>query len=471
MRRVLKIGGMVLAIVVLLAGLGAGGFYGMLAYFYPDPPAKDYPRPANLLQAQRQDLDYFSKLQAMDRSYPPAARAEMQREVAAMEKADTPLSPQAFQVRLMQISALADNGHTHVRMTGPDVVPNLLPVRVTDFQEGLFVMRARTPDKDMLGGRLESIDGTPVDEIVARLKTLRGGTSAFRMDNAALFAADQDMLYGLGIARAPMESTWTVRLPDGREVTRTLKAYDKPESDALDYGYRWTDPAPVKGLGPDWVSYEPASGHLPESRRDLDRVFEDLAIPGSCARYIRLADIIDTDGQKIEPALERFESELRADRPCAAIVDLRGNGGGDYTNAWHFSHALPSLVAPDGRIFILTNAGTFSAAITTTAFIKEAGGDRVTIVGEPVGDRLEFYAEGNEGCLPNSKLCASYETGKHAYDAPCTDWHDCFWLNWFYPVRVKTLRPDQLIASRFADWNAGHDVAFERAVEMAGKAR
>jgi len=34
-------------------------------------------------------------------------------------------------------------------------------------------------------------------------------------------------------------------------------------------------------------------------------------------------------------------------------------------------------------------------------------------------------------------------------------------------VRVKTLEPDIYIQSRFSDWNEGHDIAFERAVELS----
>ncbi|MGH6870569.1 MAG: hypothetical protein ACREHE_03595 [Rhizomicrobium sp.] len=467
MRKFLKIGGTLLGAALLLAGLAWGGFQAMTLHFNPAPPRADYPRPRSLLEAQRQDLDYFARLQAMDHAYSPTARAQMAREIAAMKAAPVALAPQMFQVRLMQISALADNGHTHMRLLGPGRILHVLPVRVTRFAEGFYVMEAKAEGRDLLGGRLESIDGVPFDTVLAKLRTLRGGTEAFRTENSPLFIVVQDLLYGLGIAKDPAKSAWTVTLPSGASVTRTLTAYTMPKSDPLPYGFRWTWPEPMKGMGDGWTAYAPASGHLPESRQDLDRVFENLVIPGSCARYIRMQDITDVDDQKIAPALAKFEAELKASPPCAAIVDLRGNGGGDYTNAWHFSHALPSLIQPRGRIFVLTDPDTFSAAITTAAFIKQAGGDRVTILGEPIGDRLAFYAEGNSGCLPNSKLCDTYETGKHVYNGPCTDVSECFWLNWFYPVRVKTLEPDEIIPQRFSDWNAGHDVAFERAVELA----
>jgi hypothetical protein len=307
----------------------------------------------------------------------------------------------------------------------------------------------------------------PMQEMLPRLESLRGGTEAFRRENVAVFIVLQDMLYGLAIARDPSRSTWTMRMPNGERVTRILIAAPDGKDDPFPYGFRWTSPEPVKGMGPEWEAYKPAVGDLPLSRQNMDRTFLNVPIPNSCASYIRIQAIEDEGNQKLKPFLKSTEAALRAQPPCSVIVDLRGNGGGDYTNMWHFTHVLPHIIDPRGHVYVLTNPGTFSAAITTTAFLKDAGRRKTLIVGEPVGDRLAFYAEGGKGCLPNSGFCLTYETGKHDYGHGCSDWRNCFWLNWFYPVRVKTLNPDVPVPQRFADWNAGHDVAYERAVALA----
>src|ERR1700760_919810 len=109
-RRVWKWVGAGVAVVAVLGGLGYGAYGLMMAHFYPDPPAKNYPKAVNALEAQRQDLDYFAKLQAMDRAYSPVARAKANKEIAALKASANVLTPQAFLVRLMQITALADNG-------------------------------------------------------------------------------------------------------------------------------------------------------------------------------------------------------------------------------------------------------------------------------------------------------------------------------------------------------------------------
>ena len=81
------------------------------------------------------------------------------------------------------------------------------------------------------------------------------------------------------------------------------------------------------------------------------------------------------------------------------------------------------------------------------------------------------FSGGGSACLPSLKICVHYQTGRHDYAHPCAGWHQCYWLNWLYPVRVKSLQPDVSVPLRFADWNAGHDAAFEQALALAGNGR
>lgn len=89
------------------------------------------------------------------------------------------------------------------------------------------------------------------------------------------------------------------------------------------------------------------------------------------------------------------------------------------------------------------------------------------ILGEPVGDRLQFFSEGGSACLPNSRLCVAYETGKHDYQHACTDWDVCFWLNYFFNFQVRSLDPDEVIPLSFRDWRSGVDPVLDRAVIAA----
>ena len=469
-RRVRKVALIAGAVVLVIAAALGGLYFAFMQNFKPDPPNAAYPKPASALEAQRQDLDYFLKVMPFDRSFSPAARAEAQKRVAALYRLPEALPQQRLHVALMRIMALADNGHTRMRAGIDGGTVLMAPVRVARFADGFFVMRARAAGRDLLGGRIESIDGTPFPQILNRLESLRGGTEAFRRENAAVVIPVQDLLYGAGIADDARQSAWAVRFPDGRLVTRTLVAEPDKADNLIPDGLRWRSPEPVKSMGNGWISATPKTEPLPLSEENMDALHFRARVPGSCAIYVRLEAIESREGWDLQHFLADTEADMRSRPPCAVIFDLRGNGGGDYTNMWHFTHALPKLIGPGGHIYVLTDPGTFSAAITTTAFTRDAGGDRVTIIGEPVGDRLSFYAEGGHATLPNSKFGISFETGKHDYAHPCRDWRNCYWVNWFYPVRVKTLQPDISVPARFSDWRAGRDPAFEDAVALAKNA-
>lgn len=451
-----------LLLVALVAGLNLAFHYN----FHRAAPSASYPPPSSPLEAQQQDVDYFAKVIARDRAFSPAARQTAEARLAALGVMRNALPAPMLHVALMQVMALADNGHSRMDATAEQGTL-MVPLRVTRFAEGYYVTRAASPYREMLGGRVVSIDGRPIEQIVPQLDTLRGGTEGFRRENDAIYLIVQDLLYGLGIATDPKASIWTVVLPDGRTVTRRLDAYAMHKGDGIPSSGRWLSSEPNQGVEQDWSAYHPAAAELPETWRAFENPFRLFRAAGSCAQVLRLQSIGDVGNQPIAPFLAKTEAALRANPPCAVILDLRGDGGGDYTNTWHFSHALPTLLAPGGRIVVLTNSQTFSAAITTAAFVKDAGGDRVTIIGEPVGDRLSFFSEGNRACLPNLKVCAYPQTAKHDYQHPCDNWHECFWLNWFYPVRVESLQPDVVVPLRFEDWNTGHDAAYETALRLA----
>ncbi len=80
----------------------------------------------------------------------------------------------------------------------------------------------------------------------------------------------------------------------------------------------------------------------------------------------------------------------------------------------------------DGRIYVLEGSRTFSAAITSIGYLKQAGGKRVVLVGEPPGDRMMFFAEGKEVKLPHSGVTITASRQRHDYRDGCRKFDDCF---------------------------------------------
>ena len=464
-RGILRAGLWVLAVVVLLVGAAAGFALCMHHKFSPDPPSSDFPKPANALEAQQQDIEQFSRLLAMDRAFSPAARAEADRQIAELKSAHAPLDRDRFHVALMRITALADNGHTGLYRKGSQ---NVTPLRVVLFADGLYVLRAKSAYADLLGARVESIEGRPTGDVIAALEQLHGGTEGWRRINAAVYVQSPEILYGAAIGSRPEQTNWTFRLPDGSEVTRTLPGEIDGENEPHAEMTRWLSPQKMKGEPSDWRALLSNDADLPLSLRDFNSTFRRAWVDHGCTLFIQLKSVADADEQPIGDFLGATTDEMRAHPPCNIILDMRFNSGGDYTKVARFASHLPDFVPPKGRIYLLTGPQTFSAAITATAFVKQAAGSRAIILGEPVGDRLTFYGEGNSGCLPHEDLCLHFATGMHDYAHRCDDWDRCFWLNWLFPVQVDSLAPDETITMTFADYTARRDPVFERAVVLAG---
>jgi hypothetical protein len=453
--------------LILVIAFGAGGFFaGMRHHFHPAaPPQPQYPPVASVLDAQRQDIRYFRQLIALDRSFSPADRSEANRRLDALEALGTVLDRPHFRVSLMQIDALADNGHSRVE-NERSAAPMELPVRVAAFSDGLYVMRATEVNADLLGSRVTAIDGQSIDAVMAKLEQLRGGPPQWRRLNASQYLPLQDLLYGIDVAPDMQHSNWTVETPVGAMITRRLEAYSPTAGEQAVFVTRWLSSEPVPDMPEQWRAVEP-DRPLPISLTDFEKAFRDLPLPGSCTRFIQFKSNVDQAGQRIKDFVSNTESQLRQVRPCNVILDLRYDGGGDYMNTYGFAHELPNRIPPSGKVIVLTGPATFSAGISTAAAVRHAGQQRVMILGEPVGDRLQFFSEGGLACLPNYPLCVAYETGKHDYQHACTDWDVCFWLNYAFQFRVKSLDPDEVIPLTFKDWRAGVDPVLDRAMALA----
>jgi hypothetical protein len=95
------------------------------------------------------------------------------------------------------------------------------------------------------------------------------------------------------------------------------------------------------------------------------------------------------------------------------------------------------------------------ALLTPTAQWKQWG---AKVVGEHAGDELDFWAEGGNMELPNSKMTIHYSNGFHGYSR--REYPDP--KPYFFDLDVDTLAPDFPVEMTWADYVAGRDPAMER---------
>jgi hypothetical protein len=386
-------------------------------------------------------------------------RDEAEQRLAALEAQAADVNQAYFELELARIVALADNGHS-VNFPGPRSrrFNRIADVRFTPFGEDLYVLRTSSANADLLGARLVAIDGRRVAQTRDAARTLSGGTSAWRERGENYLVESPEQMHALGLIERADRVSYRLQLTNGRTVTRRFTPEPANPDRVRANADRWLYPAPAEGEGEGWRALLNPQ-QAPWALQDPDTPFRMRDAPEIDAYVIEMRQ--NNPAPQIDIAAFMFDS-LEAARTSGRrniVLDLRMNGGGDlnYTRAW--VRRLPRAVP--GRVFVLTSPWTFSAAISTVGYLKQEAPDRVVIVGEMVGDRLDFHSEGEVFTLPHSGAAILNATERHDYHTGCRNIENCHGSVVSYPIAVESLAPDIEAPWTIEAYRAGHDPAID----------
>ena len=455
MKRTLGIAGLLVLLATAVYGLVELAAW---RYYYPGAPVADYPQPADRVQARQQDIDYFRHYLELDKSYTGVTRAAAEALLADLESRLEDLSDAAFQLGIARAVAVADNGHTNIWLGRFSRQHGRLPLRFFWFADGIHVVRAREAYADLLGAELLSIGGVPVLEAAVGLKDFVGGPwDAFRAYRGPILLELPAAHHAAGLSDSEAATTLTLRLLDGSLVVRRLSAEALADEAPLFWPDSYLLEAPPELEAEPWVGLASRIGELPLYLREPAREFRMSELPAGGLYLQYRANV----GEGIGDFGKAVRRRLQEQSPSFLVLDQRFNGGGDYTLTADLMFDLPELVGEDVPIYIITGPSTFSAGMNSVAFLKAAGGDRVRILGERVGDRERFHGETNDFELPNSRLGMTFNTGLHDLARGCPPFPECYFRNYFRDVAVGTLAPDVVIETNFADYMIGRDPVLE----------
>lgn len=453
----------ILVNVIATAAIGFGLYWLAIGRFNPAAPRADYPTPQNRVEAMRQDLDYLRALTSLDRSFSDEAAQAFERgRQALLARVDT-LSTAQFALGVSELAALAENGHTNVAPGARAGLMNRVPLRFAWFADGLFVIHADAAHAELRAVQIRTIGGRRPEDMLADLKRFRGGRPGYARTRSMLLMESPEALAAIYPGMDPRHLSMTVAMADGTSRDVVIAAVDADPKAPNPLPSLYLSPIAAAQLFPDGVHALAVDAPLPASLRDHTasvhhEIFDDDIL------YLHLWRIADDDSGALSAQLARLVSTH--EHPWrAVIVDLRFNGGGDYTKAHAFARDLPAQVADDGTIAVLVNNETFSAALVTVAWLKHYGGDRTVIIGEALGDTPAFWAEGSSLTLPNSQLPVSFATGYHDWENGCHDLRRCFSLNFWYGVAAGKLDPDNETGWRFSDYIRGRDSVLAAALD------
>jgi hypothetical protein len=408
------------------------------------------------VQADRsEDLAFFERhFLQVDRSFSEAELKQAEVRLVELGRSVDQLTPAQFELALARIAALSHNGHTAVLIgRWPDAF-NRLGVRFLLADDGLYVADATPEYEALVGSRIVKIEGHDLDALRRAWSAYYPRSPSGRDEAIHVFLESPELLHAAGLAASP--GGVTLRLADGTEATvGTTSAWPKPQGIN-----RFIPRARIVELAEAGRIQTP-----PLSLRDTPKYFRLVELPEQEAVYLQFRANHDFGGGDMRAETTHAIVRLRKIAPTFVIVDQRLNFGGDLNNTRDLMKAIPDIVGPHGRIVAITSGRTFSAGIASVGYLKQAGGDRVTIVGAPIGDGLEFWAEGDAITLPNSGTTLLFATERHNYMTGCPE-SDCHESIQRDPIRVPTLEPDIQPRMDYADIVHGRDPDLEAALAL-----
>ena len=338
-------------------------------------------------------------------------------------------------------------------------------LRLAPLEGEFIVVHATEENASLLGSRLVAIDDAGVEKLRAAAHTLHGGVPTRRDLMAPAFLESPGQLHALGLSRSPDQVTYAFETREGRRREVAL-AVTSPPGGAREATMAHLAPARAPA---GWRSLL-AAEKAPWAFQDIGEAMRRRDMPELDAMLIQLRANVD-GAQRIADFLEESEKARRKAGRRNLILDMRMNGGGDLTATREWMSALPKRLPPGGRVLVLTSPSTFSAAISSVGYLKQAGGSRVVLAGEAPGDRLEFFAEGRPITLPNSGAVVLMAKERHDYVNGCRALTDCHRFVVRYPIAVPNLDPEILAPLTLEALAGGRDPGMDAAAALLSKTR
>ena len=416
-------------------------------------------------EAQLQDIRFLRRLTSYDRSFSAEELAAFDAQLDAMEARGGAMSDAEFYLAVMEAAAISGNGHTNASKTPSYTQFNNAGVKFYWFADGLYVVRAHNAHADLVDTRVTTIEGRPVEDVNAVLDTYMGGAPQWRRVNNVFLIESPELMHAAGLAASPDALTITVADADGLERNVSLNARPAPEERVRRRPWMSLRADALADEGDDWRRTLSLEGDdAPLYLRDPQENFFISNIDGGF--YMRPQLLLQREETPINDQLAGVIENAPTEGYEFLIVDLRWSPGGDYTQVIDFVKAAPGVIKDGGKLYIVTSPNTFSAALVTAAFLKYYGGEKSVIVGEPMGDIGQFWAEtGFPFELPNSGYGVNYATGYHDWENGCAGKHEfCFSQNLKHEVPAGSLLPAMPVSPTYADYASGRDVVMERIV-------
>ena len=407
----------------------------------------------------REDLQFaVDTFLARDRSFSPAARQEFRATIARLQQTVESKRDEQIIVELARAVALAKNAHTRLYLVRNRTELRRYPIRVWWFPEGLYVVRTTPEFSALLGARILRIAANDVARVKLAVAPLYAGNDSWRTYMSAYTMTSPDVLLGLGIIPESGKAEIVFIDRNGRRGRRELTPMPLRRTDQPTES--WWDLCPTRPRNDgDWVSaLSLPAERLPFYVRDTERSYWSRYLPEEQMFYLQFNRSGNApSGETLAEFGSRVVGEIQTLNVRKLVFDVRFNTGGDLSIGRPFINQLAAF-AKDHKIkvYVITGRATFSAGIYHAMQLRQFA-DAI-LVGEPFGDVLDFWSEGGNLLMPNSRLSLHFADRLHSYSPLVRPQFDQYLVK-DTDLSITNPGPDILVKMTARDYFAGRDPA------------
>lgn len=358
----------------------------------------------------RQDLAFLVK--TIEASHPNPfthiTRKQFASAVAGLRRDIPSLSRSQIIVRMMQLVARIQDGHTTLKPLDPNGFNVWFPVRFYWFRDGIFITATDAPNKTLIGARVLKLGGLPAEEAARRASGLQGADNSFAEQEHLSYLSNATALHALHILPTPESLPLEVQMPDGsrRIVRLTAQQTTFTQDDWMYWGEMYGPPG-INFLASRHFLESPEfrKGHvfLPLHLRDR-YCFWFTYLEARKTLYMQFNFVQNARDEKFQDFHNRLFQWIDQHPVDKFILDIRYNSGGDGSLLIPFVHQFikRDAINRPGHLYTLIGRKTFSAGVMLIELMKTH--TNTLFVGEPSGAPLNHYGDAETYLLPNSKL-------------------------------------------------------------------
>lgn len=259
---------------------------------------------------------------------------------------------------------------------------HLYPLRLYAFSDGIFVVDALPPYRDLIGDRVTRIGGHEVAVVLDAVEPLIPRDNHQQvLSNGPRLMVTAEILHGLGLIvdpAAPLPFAFA-SADEVAMVPVPMIAYERWAGGhhSLTTPQRPTGAAWVQRIDePSWFEWQPGTGTL----------------------YIQYNIVMG----RMPSTIDEIDARVAAGGLQRIVVDVRHNGGGDNTTYVSFLRALRDAEAAGVRLYAIIGRVTFSAAGNFVTELEQT--TDAVLVGEDLGTSPNQYGDAISVRLEHSGL-------------------------------------------------------------------